>query len=137
VAAQAAIAELAALRGAYNVARECSKVVLAQNPERSHSRSSPSGAPLQPRPGSKGKNILHQPELVCAAGGGPRKYEGVAALLGLEASPALAFAALSFWPVDAALAASALAAVVGLAFGAIVRLKLLESARVASSSSLY
>jgi len=137
VAAQAAIAELAALRGAYNVARECSKVVLAQNPERSHSRSSPSEATLQPQPGRRGKHIIHQSELLCAAGGGPRKYEGVAALLGLEASPALAFAALSFWPVDAALAASAFAAVVGLTFGAHFRLKLLGSARAASSSALY
>jgi len=68
--------------------------------------------------------------LLCAAGGGPTKYEGLAALLGLESSPKFAFAALSFWPLDAILTAGALAAALGFALGTNIRQQLLKSVSV-------
>ena len=57
-------------------------------------------------------------ELRCAAGGGPVRYHGLAALLGLEGAPGLARFDLAYVPLDYTLASGAAVGGLGAAFGA-------------------
>lgn len=132
--AQSTAAELQSLQGSYKLARECSKVETSQGSEgNSTGRSSTSeGVPTGETIDSRNTKTLF-----CAAGGGPHKYEGVAAFLGLETSPRFAFAALSFWPLDVTLTAGMLAAALGFALGTNLRQQLIKSVSGARSRAFH
>jgi len=126
--AQNIAAELQGLQDMNKFARECSKVEASRSIEgNSTGRSSTSeGVPTGETSDSRKAKALF-----CSAGGGPRKYEGLAALLGLETSPRFAFTALSFWPLDVTLTAGMLAAALGFALGTNLRQQLIRSISVA------